>query len=63
MISEIEETFTVPGVLTWMGDLSHEKNIAKHAARRSLVRSYNFSSSDQHMTVPIAIEYNPQIEL
>ena len=36
MISETG-TFTVRNILDWMGDLSEERNIAKHAARQGLV--------------------------
>lgn len=35
MISEFG-TFTVRNVLDWMGDLTEERNIAKHAARQGL---------------------------
>ena len=38
MICEDGEAFTVKHILAWMGDLSRERIIAKHAARQSLVR-------------------------
>ena len=47
MISETG-TFTVDRVLEWMGDLSAEKNVAKHAARRSLVWSACFCHWGSH---------------
>ena len=39
MICEDESAdFTVAHILEWMGDLSQERIVAKHAARQSLVR-------------------------
>jgi len=37
MIAEYPPHFTVDSVLRWMGDLSKEKVVAKHAARQGLV--------------------------
>lgn len=39
MISE-SGSFTVANILAWMGDLSQERIVAKHAARQGLVRNY-----------------------
>lgn len=36
MIAESGD-FNVRAILAWMGDLSKERNIAKHAARQGLV--------------------------
>lgn len=39
MISETDG-FTVPIVLSWMGNLSQERVVAKHAARQGLVKNH-----------------------
>lgn len=58
MIAESGD-FNVCAILAWMGDLSKERNIAKHAARQGLVCIFSLICLEPILiAVPIGIEYN-----
>ena len=57
MIAESGD-FTVSAILAWMGDLSQERNIAKHAARQGLVSVFYVLDAYLYMIVVTGAEYN-----